>query len=91
MKKLTAEELKEMAQKNGVTRIIERKCSICGHPIGWIISEGKLYFDSNCDCVSYRSQPIEETWEYFVERYNNATDLNNVEYINFINSQLKIS
>lgn len=31
-----------------------RDCSICRSDIGYEIMEGKVYFNSNCDCCRYR-------------------------------------
>lgn len=31
-----------------------RNCSCCGDFIGYVVNEGKPYFDPHCGCMSYR-------------------------------------
>lgn len=39
-----------------------RNCSICCAPLTYFSDGESLYFDSNCDCSSYRSPPDQEDW-----------------------------
>lgn len=34
-----------------------RDCSICCSPIGWRHRDEHIFIDTNCDCVSYWSEP----------------------------------
>ena len=43
-------------------------CSICNSPIGYVVEQGQPYFDTHCDCMSYRmSQPQPRSHEEFKE------------------------
>jgi len=39
-----------------------RTCSICSVPLYYFVHEGSLFFDSNCDCSSYCSDPKPSDW-----------------------------
>ena len=48
----------------------ERPCSICGTDIGYLVENGKFFFDSNCDCVRYRVHPRPVRKQEFCEANN---------------------
>ena len=48
-----------------------RNCSLCEEGIGYIIQDGKCFFDAHCGCVKYRMRPPEprplEEFKEFME------------------------
>lgn len=72
----TVEELKEQAQKIGLTRYPVHNCSMCGYPCGYNIHGDNVEYDSGCDCVTYQNiQP--RSWEELTKTYNMNQPENN--------------
>lgn len=42
--------IKEYAQRNDL-KLHVSDCSMCKYPVGFIWLEGKLHYDSGCDCL----------------------------------------
>lgn len=39
------------------------ECGVCGSPVGYLISDGDILFDSSCDCSSFRGNYRLENWD----------------------------
>lgn len=68
--KRKAEEFRNNAIKYQIESWMFRKCSLCGHPIGFLFLLGmdEVYFDGGCICARLHLQP--RTWEDVAELYN---------------------
>jgi hypothetical protein len=84
---VTAEQVKKAAINNHVSFIRHHQCGGCESWVGFEIQDDKLFFDSNCDCSSYRG-PIEpRDWDSLSEWVNMQTTGKGQR---FILSQLKL-
>lgn len=85
----TVEEIKNQIRNKNITYIATRECSICGCVIGFEINDGHPFFDSNCDCTSFWSDPQHKTWQEVADFFNCNQPENNpnisVEFINKLN------
>lgn len=73
MNDVTADQVKAAMIAAELTWIAILECSICGTPIGYVRQGEQLFFNSNCDCVRYRSEPEPKSWEdvaYLINRQN---------------------
>jgi hypothetical protein len=66
----TKEELQEQAKKIGLTFWEVHKCSLCGYPCGFIITEDEVGYDSGCDCIAGGGIIQPRSWENLAECYN---------------------
>ena len=50
-------------------KYVLRKCSICGYPLGYFVSEeDKLFYDGGCDCVDNKMFQIEpRSWDMLIQ------------------------
>lgn len=48
---------------NGATFKKIRECSMCYAPIGYHLKSGKIYRDTNCDCVTYTTPLVPVDWD----------------------------
>lgn len=55
--KYSAEWIKE--QVGDRTWLPLRECSICNSPLGYVVEDGRVGYNSNCGCVSYTT-PLRE-------------------------------
>ena len=53
---VTAEDLVKKMKETGRSIHI-RNCYLCEYPLTYLVYEGKLCFDSNCNCVDYSVPP----------------------------------
>ena len=61
MEKYSAEWIKE--QVGTRTRLPLRNCTLCNTELYYLVKEDRIFFDGNCDCVSYTTQLIESSWD----------------------------
>jgi hypothetical protein len=84
----TPQQLKEQAEKIGLSFWLTHNCSMCGYPCGYIIKGDKVFYDSGCDCVNY-TDVQERDWEDLAYSYNMNQPENNPdikqEYLNKLN------
>lgn len=46
-------EINEIKEMIGNRKMFVHNCSFCGYPCGYLVRDGKVYYDSGCDCVTY--------------------------------------
>ncbi len=46
-------EIDELKELMGNRKLVINPCSICGYPNGFLYRDGKLHYDSGCNCVTY--------------------------------------
>lgn len=51
---VSAQEVREAMEANGITYVEHHDCSLCGYMTNYFVQDGTLYFDSGCDCVTHR-------------------------------------
>ena len=44
-----------------------RRCSMCRTALNYIVLDGRVFFDSNCECVSYTTPPRPSSWDAIAE------------------------
>jgi len=62
--KLTDNEILEEMKKwmvNSGKNIILHNCSFCKYPCGYLMINGKLHYDSGCDCVFNPPEPRDDS------------------------------
>ena len=75
----TVDEFQKAVADRGLSRFILRDCSMCGYPLGYVFhADGRLGFDSGCDCVTYGPVVRDREWDELADHYNRQS---NAEYI----------
>ena len=69
-RKRTGADFRAAAEKHGITRWQIHDCSICDYPCGYLFRGDEVFYDSGCDCVTYRSDLHPRSWEDVAEQYN---------------------
>lgn len=64
----TADEMKQAAAKQRITRWNIHNCSICGAPVGFNIWGDYVEFDGACDCAWGDGRPTD--WNEVADCYN---------------------
>ena len=69
--KVTPDEVKDAVERLNITWWPIRKCSMCYQPIGYSFnSNGEVFFNPGCGCVTYSSPPEPRTWEDVANQFN---------------------
>lgn len=85
---VTAAQVKNAAINNHISFIRHHQCGGCNAWVGFEIQDDKLFFDSNCDCSSYRSPLEPRDWNSLSEWINmQSTE----KWQKFILDQLKLT
>ena len=71
---LTANDFKEASDIYFIKFLPIRECSICGSQIGYQFSKGAVFFDSNCNCVSFTSPLQKRSWQSFKQYYDHLSE-----------------
>ncbi len=69
----TAQDFEKAVKEHNITNWPIHNCSICGYECGYLFKDGKVGYDSGCDCVSY-SNIQQRPWSDIVEQYNMQTN-----------------
>jgi len=77
MRDVTAEEVRQAVLDSGVSRIDSHDCSICHSMVGFNISDGRIFWDSNCGCTVHSSEPELRSWDSIAENVNMQTNEEN--------------
>lgn len=83
MKAKTAEDFERQVKAKMISSWMLRQCSMCDAPLEFIFDGDDVYYDSNCDCVTYRTIPEERSYQDIANLYNQ--NIENVEWIKEIN------
>lgn len=76
----TEQDFKDQVKKLHLRQWEFRRCSLCNAPLYYVFEGDKLFYDSNCDCVPYRTSDYRETsWKALSNHYN--ANIENKEYI----------
>jgi hypothetical protein len=67
---VTGEQVKKAMMAANVQSVEIRRCSICNSPLFYDRKGEYLFFDSNCDCTSFYSEPQLKDWESVAELIN---------------------
>lgn len=73
----TVDELKKQAEDHGITFYYVRACSMCGYPLGYLIDEDRVGFDSGCYCTGQGQNVGLRSWEDLTQSYNMNQPENN--------------
>lgn len=74
MPKITGDLVEQAVLAFGVLFIVHHDCAICGEYVGYRIFDSSPYFDGNCDCSMYRSQPRPCDWQDIADWINQQPD-----------------
>ena len=78
--------------KSRPVRFVDRNCSICNYPLGFVSDGGgRIYYDTNCDCVGYRTVPKIRTWEQFTSQLLHYTGDDNYSFENEVDDFIKVN
>ena len=72
---VTADQVKQSMIENNIEKVYCRDCSFCGAKLHYYREDEKLYFDSNCFCVTYYVEPQEYPWSQPADLINMQTNL----------------
>lgn len=67
---VTEIEIKEAMIAADITRVNHHECGICGQMTAYLREGENLFFDSNCRCSSYDSEPGYRSWESVAQWVN---------------------
>lgn len=67
MDTLTPQRALDLAVYHGTYWWAIRPCSLCGHTLSYQRVGAELFFDPNCDCVTYTTRPEPCEWDDFVK------------------------
>ena len=84
MKNKTGEDFRRQVKDLGIKSWTLRECSMCETPLNFIFDGDDVYYDSNCECVTYRTIPQLRTYEDIADIYN--MNLGAHQFIRKINS-----
>jgi hypothetical protein len=76
----TKEELKEQAEKIGLSFWKIHTCSMCGYDCGYVIQGENVGYDSGCDCTYGRGGIQQRSWEELTEAFNRNQPENNPNF-----------
>lgn len=68
----TGEDFKQAVLIKGLKEWTFRECSVCHTLLKFKFIDGELFFDSNCDCISFDTDLQPRTWDSLAEMYNNS-------------------
>lgn len=71
---ITPDQIKEAVTKAKINYCKIRECSICDAPLAYLIEGEEVFLDTNCDCVSYCTQPSPASWGDLAEFINCQTN-----------------
>lgn len=72
-KDITGVEIREAIIKHKVVSIHTRSCSICDHALRYLFKRDRVFYDSNCDCTTFYTDPEPRTWDSVAFTYNNMS------------------
>jgi len=78
----TAENFKKAVEEKGLQTWTLRECGICSAPLKYIFAGGEVFYDNNCDCVNYYTEPQLRSYGDLADHYNRQT---NEAYIKELN------
>ena len=70
MKHKTGEDFQRQVKEHDIRSWTLRHCSMCDAPLEFIFDGDDVFYDSNCDCVTYRTMPAPRTYEDIADIYN---------------------
>ncbi len=70
---ITVEQIKDAVKEHDIRVWKLRGCSICLIPLTYSFNGDDPTYDSNCDCVSYSTEPEPRSWESIAEIFNMQT------------------
>lgn len=73
----TEEDFKKAVEERNITEWRIHNCSLCGYPCGYVFNEGRVGYDSGCDCTGGSHLSSRSYWDV-AHFYNTQT---NPEYI----------
>jgi hypothetical protein len=83
MKTKTAEDFQRQVKEHDIRSWTLRCCSICETALNFIFDGDDVYYDSNCNCVTFRTIPQERTYQDIADIYNK--NIENEDFIEEIN------
>lgn len=69
----TADKVQQAIGAHGIRSWVLRLCSMCDAPLVYRFEGEHVTFDSNCDCVRYRSRPQERSHQNVADTINRQT------------------
>lgn len=75
----TVEEMKRAVETMKLSRWNIHDCSFCGYQCGYVFYDGRVFYDSGCDCVNHPSnwEDKPRSWEDVALAYNRNHPENN--------------
>jgi hypothetical protein len=70
MRVITAAQVRDSCQRNGIRSVRHHECCFCHYVVGYDIQGDRLYFDPGCDCVSYHNGLEPREWSEAAEWIN---------------------
>jgi hypothetical protein len=70
MKDVTGEEVRTAVLASGISRIDHHTCSICGCMTYYEVEGQELFFNPNCGCTKYFTEPYPRSWDNAAEFIN---------------------
>lgn len=83
MKEKTAEDFRQQVKEKGIKYWTLRLCSMCDAPLDFIFDGDDVFYDSSCDCVTFRTIPEQRSYQDLANHYNR--NIKNEEYLKEIN------
>lgn len=68
--KVSADDVRKAVDEMHIRQWALRRCSMCNFPLRYIFAPQGVFFDSNCDCTSYYTNPQARSLEDVAECFN---------------------
>lgn len=69
----TGEQCKLSMVTHNIHQVPHHDCGGCGEWVSYVRVNNSLFFDSNCDCTCYRTQPEERSWDDLADFINRCS------------------
>lgn len=71
MQPVTIEQIREAVVNHKIRAWRLRKCSMCRVPLSYYFDDdGKIFYDSSCDCTNFREPLQPRSWEELADTFN---------------------
>lgn len=70
----TGEQCKLSMVTHNIHQVPHHDCGGCGEWVSYVRVNNNLFFDSNCDCTRYHTQPEERSWNDLADFINRCSD-----------------